>query len=257
MREFYERLPALLARHGTFAIATVVQVAGSSPRDEGAKMVVLPDGAILGTLGGGSLEAGVIQDAQECLRSQTPALKGYDLTESGLGMKCGGRVQVYIEPVCPARRLVIFGGGHVGKAVARLAHETGFATEVVDDRPEHLAPAAYPEGVRLTKIGADFREGYEAPGARDFAVVVTRQADLDADLAGRCAGTCAYTGVMGSLKKRAFIRRRLSDAGVPEEVIAKIHCPMGLDIGSDTPVEIAFSVLAELIALRASLRRTP
>lgn len=257
MREFYDRLPALLARHGTFAIATVVQVAGSSPRDEGAKMVVLQSGSIIGTLGGGSLEASVIQDALECLRSRTPALNGYDLTESGLAMKCGGRVQVYIEPVCPARRLVIFGGGHVGKAIARLALEAGFATEVVDDRPEHLAPAAYPEGVRLMKTDAAFREGYAPLGESDYAAVVTRDANLDADLAGRCAPICAFTGVMGSLTKRAFIQRRLSDAGVPREVIAKIHCPMGLDIGSDTPVEIAFSVIAQLIALRASLRRTP
>lgn len=257
MREFYERLPALLERHGSLVLATVVEVAGSSPRDEGAKMVVLPDGALVGTLGGGSLESQVLADALECLRSQTSALKSYDLSESGLGMKCGGRVQVFLEPVCPARRLVIFGGGHVGKAIARLAVEAGFATEVVDDRPEHLDPSAYPARVRLIKTDAGFREGYDALRALDFAVVVTREADLDADLAGRCAGTCAYAGVMGSLRKLAFIKKRLSSAGVPQETIEKIRCPMGLDIGSDTPMEIAFSVMAELIALRASLRRMP
>lgn len=257
MREFHERLPGLLARHKTLAIATVVQVTGSSPRDEGAKMVVLADGTIVGTLGGGSLEADVIQDALTCLRLGASALKGYDLTESGLGMKCGGKIQVYIEPVCPARRLVIFGGGHVGKAVARLAVETGFAAEVIDDRPEHLAAADYPEGVRLTKTDASFRDGFERPGSQDFSVIVTREANLDADLAGRCAAVCAYTGVMGSTKKLAFIKKRLGDAGVPEEVIARIRCPMGLDIASDTPEEIAVSVIAELIALRASLRRAP
>ncbi len=257
MKDFYERLPALLARHGSLAIATVVQVSGSSPRDEGAKMVVLKDGSIVGTLGGGSLEAGVIADALACLGSGVAALKGYDLTESGLGMKCGGRVQVYIEPVCPPRRLLIFGGGHVGKAIARLAGEAGLAAEVVDDRPEHLDPSAYPEGVRLIRTDATFREGFEAPSASDFVVVVTREANLDADLAGRYAGSCAYTGVMGSLRKLAFMKKRLAETGVPEGVVAKIRCPMGLDIGSDTPGEIAVSVIAELIALRASLRRTP
>lgn len=255
MKDFYERLPGLLAKHGCLAIATVVQVAGSSPRDEGAKMIVLKDGSIVGTLGGGSLEADVIAEAQACLISGVAALRSYDLTESGLGMKCGGRVQVYIEPVCPPRRLVIFGGGHVGKAIARIAGEAGLAAEVVDDREEHLAPSSYPEGVRLVRTDASFSEGFDAPGAADFVVVVTREANLDADLAGRYAGSCAYTGVMGSLRKLAFIKKRLAEAGVPEGVAAKIRCPMGLDIGSDTPGEIAVSVIAELIALRSSLRK--
>ncbi len=165
-----------------------------------------------------------------------------------------GAVEVYLEPVNPPDRLVIFGGGHVGRAIARLAPSAGFAVEVVDDRSEHLDAAAFPSSVGLIATDALFREGYRPLSSGDFAVVVTRDAGTDAEIAGRNAGTCAYVGVMGSRAKREFMKRALAPHGVPDEVFERIRCPMGVDIGADTPDEIAVSVLAEMIAVRVSRR---
>ena len=254
MRDFYDRIPGLLRDHASFVIATIVRVEGSSPRDCGAKVVVFPDGSAEGTLGGGTLEAQVIRDAAECLERRSPALRSYRLSEDGLGMKCGGTVEIYLEPVHPTGRLVIFGGGHVGRAIARLAPSAGFAVEVVDDRPEHLDPGGYPPGVSLVPTDAAFREGYRPLSTEDCAVVVTRDAAVDADIAGRHAAICAYVGVMGSRSKRAYMERVLAEQGVGKDVFERIRCPMGMDIGADTPEEIAVSVLGELISVRASRR---
>lgn len=254
MRDFYDRVTQLLTEHVSFAVATIVKVGGSSPRDLGAKIIVFRAGTVEGTLGGGKLEAQVIRDALECLGRRSAATKSYWLSDEGLGMKCGGTVEVYFEPVTPAARLVIFGGGHVGRAIARLAPSAGFDVEVVDDRPEHLDAAAYPPGVRLRPTDPEFRDGFEPLSSEDYAVVVTRDAATDAALAGRHAPLCAYVGVMGSQAKRAYMERTLASTGISKEVFARVRCPMGVDIGADTPEEIAVSVVADLISLRASRR---
>jgi xanthine dehydrogenase accessory factor len=254
MRDFYRHLSQLLDQGRPFAVATVVKVAGSSPRDAGAKMIVFPDGAIEGTLGGGKLEAQVIRDALESLRRRSSEIRSYWLNEDGLGMKCGGTVEVFFEAVAPPSRVVIFGGGHVGRAIARLAPPAGFTVEVVDDRAEHLEPSAFPPGVKLCSTDVDFRTGFDPLDGGDFAVIVTRDAATDAALAGRYAASCAYVGAMGSLTKREFMQRAAAAAGVPEDAFERVRCPMGVDIGADTPEEIAVSVVAEMIARRASLR---
>lgn len=254
MRDFYRRLSDLLATRPSFAVATIVKVAGSSPRDAGAKMIVFRDGTVEGTLGGGKLEAQVVRDALESLDRRAGVIKSYWLSDDGLGMKCGGTVEVFFEAVTPPSRLVIFGGGHVGRAVAHLAPAVGFAVEVVDDRAEHLDPSAYPREARLLRTDASFRDGFDVLNPEDFAVVVTRDAATDATLAGRYASVCAYVGVMGSKAKRGFMQRAAAAAGVPPEAFERVRCPMGVEIGADTPEEIAVSVVAELIARRASLR---
>jgi len=254
VRDFYRRLADLLAANASFAVATIVKVAGSSPRDAGAKMIVFHNGSVEGTLGGGKLEAQVIRDALETLHARTNAIKSYRLSEDGLGMKCGGTVEIFFEAVTPPTRLVIFGGGHVGRAIARAAPAAGFAVEVVDDRAEHLAPTDYPPQVRLHLTDASFRDGFDPLTPDDFAVIVTRDAATDAAVAGRCSATCAYVGVMGSQAKRGFMQRAAAADGVPPNVFERVSCPMGVDIGADTPEEIAISVVAELIARRASRR---
>ncbi len=256
IRDFYDRVSQLLPGHACFTIATIVKVSGSSPRDAGAKMIVFQDGTTEGTLGGGKLEAQVIRDALDCLCRRANSIQSYRLSDDGLGMKCGGAVEVYYEAVAPAARLVIFGGGHVGRAIARLASSAGFAVEVVDDRPEHLDSSAYPSGVRLVTTDSTFREGFEALCSEDFAVVVTRDAATDAALAGRHAASGAYVGVLGSRAKRAFMQRAVASAGVSERDFERVRCPIGVDIGADTPEEIAVSVVAELIAVRKN-RRAP
>jgi xanthine dehydrogenase accessory factor len=254
VKTFYESLVKLLESHTALVVATIVKVSGSSPRDAGTKMVVFQDGSFEGTVGGGSLEARVVQDALGCLKRRAPAVKAYSLSDSSLGMKCGGSVDIFLEPVFPADRLVIFGGGHVGKAIARLAPSAGFTVEVVDDRPEHLEAAAFPAGTELIQTDAAFTGGFSPVGEGDFVAVVTRQHDTDADLAGRYAGKCLYLGVMGSKTKAAFIKKRLQARGISARSLRHIRCPMGLDIGADSPEEVAISAVAEMVSVRAERR---
>ncbi len=175
------------------------------------------------------------------------------------------RLLALVQPIADAAAARVLEGKQVielvpralpdkGSAVARLAPSAGFAVEVVDDRPEHLEPSAFPPGVRLLATDAAFRDGYTSLSPEDFAVIVTRDASVDADLAGRCAGVCAYVGVMGSQAKRAFMKRQVAAHGVQAEVFEGVRCPMGVDIGADTPEEIAVSVVAEMIATRSSRR---
>ena len=254
MKAFYDSLFELLENHAALAVATIVKVSGSSPRNTGSKMVVLPDGSIRGTIGGGSLEAQVVRDALDCLKRRAPTMKAYSLSDSAMGMKCGGNVTVFLEPVSPADRLVVFGGGHVGKAIARLAPSAGFAVEVVDDRLEHLEAGAFPPGTELIQTDADYTGGFSPVGEGDFIAVVTRQHETDAELAGRFAGKCLYLGVMGSKTKAAFIKKRLQSRGLGARALKHIRCPMGLDIGADSPEEIAISAVAEMMAVRAARR---
>ncbi len=255
MKSFYERLTELFSEHGSLVIATLVEVSGSSPRNVGAKMVIFPGGTIEGTIGGGALEKKVVEDALVSLKKRVPASVVYDLTDDGIGMKCGGRLRVYFEPVTPSRRFVIFGGGHVGQAVAKLAAGAGFAVELVDDRKSEKNPSPVPGGITLIQTDASYAEGYEPPGRQDMAIVLTRNHRLDTDLAGRFAGRCAYLGVMGSKTKWGFIKKTLIGRGLSEEVLAGVRCPIGLEIGADTPEEIAVSIVAEAIAVRAKTRQ--
>ncbi len=256
MRKFFLRLAELLETHPSLVVATVVRVAGSCPRDVGARLIVFADGGTEDTLGGGALEARAVEDALGFLSRRTPGLARYRLSGDDLGMKCGGEAELYFDPVFPEDRLVIFGGGHVGRALAREAAGVGFAVEVVDDRGDALQPSDYPPGTALVATDAAFATGFEPPGPTDFVAILTRNAETDGELAGRYGADCAYVGVMGSAAKMAFIRKTLRDRGVTDDAIDRIHCPMGVEIGSDTPAEVAVSMVADLIRVRAARRRS-
>ena len=155
----HEDLARLLGEGRRVAVATVVRARGSHPRAVGAKMLVCEDGTALHTIGGGPLEASVIADCREALAGAGPGLRRYDLAETGedaVGMTCGGSVEIFVDVEEPPVRLVVFGAGHVGRAVARAAHVAGLALTVVDDRAEWLAPEAFPPGTALHRCGRDY-----------------------------------------------------------------------------------------------------
>jgi xanthine dehydrogenase accessory factor len=259
-----EVLEALLdeMKAGRRAVFTVVvRASGSTPREVGAKMLVRSDGTTLGTIGGGAFEAMVTRDALDLLGSTTPApaVKRYAFTEHGedaLGMACGGTAEVLLDPAGAGERLVIFGAGHVGLALARLAASVGFRPEIVDDRPE-ACEAARGEGIGVVlQCDARYEDGVPPIDRGTWVAVVTRCHQTDRLALRRVLGADArYVGLIGSRRKRTVIFDQLrGEDGADERQLQRVRCPIGLPLGGDTPQEIAVSIVAELLQERHASR---
>ncbi|MGA0848360.1 MAG: XdhC family protein [Chthoniobacterales bacterium] len=232
------------------ALATVAATKGSVPRHPGAKMIVYEDGSISGTVGGGKFESLVISDALDCLARQETLLKTWPLREDqpdSFGAICGGEVTVLIEPQVPAHRLLIVGGGHCAQAIAKLAAECGFHVTALEDRDDILAKCEAAH-VRLT----DSAPGYISTHSwdkNDALVIVSRHYDIDREAlaAALKQGGLGYIGMIGSRRKVLQVYDQLKADGFTADQLAKVHAPIGLDIGSDSPTEIAVSILAEIL----------
>lgn len=236
------------------ALVTVVSTEGSTPQKAGARMLVFPDGRIVGTIGGGCVEAEMMLRARRAIERRRPELAGYDLTPEQAGedgLVCGGRMQVFIEPVEGQPTLCLFGAGHVAQPLAHLAKLAGFRVEVVDDRLKFANAARFPEADLV--LVDDFAAGAARMtlGRNSYAVVVTRGHKGDGEALAAVVGRgLRYVGLLGSKPKMVHIFSALLAAGVPAAELAQVHTPVGLDIGAQTPEEIAVSILAEMIAVR-------
>ncbi len=249
--DIYEEIVRLKKEGRASALSTIVQCIGSSPQKEGAKMLVRDDGSIVGTMGGGCLEAEVIQASVMTIRDGSPRTIPFELTERHGGLVCGGKVLVYIEPISPEPRLVILGAGHIGKALASIAKFAGFRTMVVDDREEFANRENIPDAdeIVIQEFGNAFSRIFI--DERTYIVVATRghNHDLEALKAALRTQT-PYIGLLGSRRKRALLFRTLREAGFSEDDIGRVITPVGLPIGSVTPEEIAISIMAQIIQKR-------
>lgn len=238
---------------GAGVLCTVAGIEGSTPRDLGAAMWVRPDGSIEGTIGGGPLEYAVIERAVEMLRTGAgPVLHKAVLreAESGGESVCGGDVAVLMEPLGREAEVVIFGAGHVGKALAEMAATAGFRVCVWDEREEFANPEAIPRGRTVACPLEQAAENGLMLHDASYAVVVTRGHVLDSEVIRWLEGRpLAYLGAIGSRKKIAAIRQKLLGQGVSQGHLDRIFQPVGLPIGAETPEEIAVSILAEIIAV--------
>ncbi len=249
--EIYEEALKLKRLGRTSAIATIVECRGSSPQKQGAKMLVRDDGTTQGTLGGGCLEADVVQTALMTIRDGQHRTMPFSLTEREGGLVCGGNVLVYIEPVVPEPRLVILGAGHVGKALAKLAKINSFRVIVMDDRREFANRDQVPDADEV--VLGDFKKACDAipvsPGT--YIVVATRGHNHDLDAVQSALRTDAgYIGLLGSRRKKALLSKSLAEQGFREQEIERVIIPVGLEIGSVTPEEIAVSIMAQIIQKR-------
>lgn len=241
-----------LSRSGrTFALAGIVAASGSTPRAS-ARMLVRADSTTLGTIGGGLLESRVIADALACIASRRPKVLRYDLDScsgrDSVGMLCGGSMEVFIDVVPPRRRLLIVGAGHVGLALARLASFAGPAVSVVDERLEMVSKERFPMAEALYS-GSDLIEALKkVPADPDDAVVIATHADDERALRAVLQRTWRYCGMLGSRRKIKILFEKLKGEGIDPELLAKVRAPIGLDIGAETPEEIAISILAEILA---------
>lgn len=249
--DIYEEIVRLRKEGRPSALATIVQCIGSSPQKEGSKMLVRDDGSIAGTMGGGCLEAEVIQSSLMAIRDGSPRTVPVGLTERHGGMVCGGKVLVYIEPLIPEPTLIILGAGHVGKALSGVAKFAGFKVKVVDDRQEYANGENIPDADEV--MVNDFRSVFpRLPAGRGtYIVIATRGHNHDLDALKSALRTGAnYIGLMGSRRKRALLFRTLKDEGFSPEDISRVITPVGLSIGSVTPEEIAISIMAQIIERR-------
>jgi xanthine dehydrogenase accessory factor len=249
--QIYEEVLRLKQQGRVSAIATIVECRGSSPQKQGAKMLVRDDGSLMGTLGGGCLEADVVQAAVMTMKDGNPMTLPFELTERDGGLVCGGTVLVYIEPVLLDPHLVILGAGHVGRTLAKLARFTGFRVTVVDDRVEFANPENIPDANDL--IVHEFERAFERVPVESgtFIVVATRGHNHDLDAIQSALRTRAgYIGLLGSRRKKALLRNTLKERGFTEEEIDRVIIPVGLEIGSVTPEEIAVSIMAQIIQKR-------
>ena len=240
-----------IIREGKPAVlCIVVDAGGSTPRKQGAKMIVHADGSISGTIGGGAIEKEVAEQAMKMLGSGKPVTLPFDLG-ADLGMHCGGKMQVYLEPLNPLKKLYIFGAGHIGKALAPFARELGFTVTLFDPRDGIFADPAF-EGFEC--INRDYFEAIgEAPfDDGTYIVIVTPKHLYDEDiLAAVARKPHAYLGMIGSRTKVALLRKRfMAENILTGEELDRIDMPIGLPFRAETPHEIAISILAKMIDTR-------
>jgi xanthine dehydrogenase accessory factor len=236
------------------ALVTVVATQGSTPQKAGAKMVVYPDGRIVGTIGGGCVEAEMTWRARQVIEARKPQLASYELTPEQAGedgLVCGGRMEVFIEPIEGTPTLCLFGAGHVAQPLARMAKAVGFRVEVADDRVKFANRDRFPDADLVLVDDFPAAAAKMTLGRETYAVVVTRGHKGDADALEAVLGKgLRFVGLLASRPKLVHLAIALEERGVPHSEIGTIHAPLGLEIGAATPEEIAVSVLAEMIAVR-------
>jgi xanthine dehydrogenase accessory factor len=252
--EIYQEIARLIAEGREAAVATVIVASGSTPRQEGAKMVVRVDGSIVGTIGGGSIEKQVIQEALAVIRMGKPKKLTYRLQAGEeLGMICGGDMEVFLEPILVTPHLYIFGGGHIGLPLAKMAHIAGFKVSIIDERPEFANPERFPDAART--IATDIATAFEqlTIDHSNYIVIVTHGHKGDeAVLAAALKTPARYIGMIGSKEKNRAVFSHLLAKGYSKEDLDRVHATIGLRIKAQTPEEIAVSIVAELIQERRS-----
>lgn len=257
--DIYEQIVKLRQDGRKGAVATIVNVRGSVPSFETAKMLVRDDGSIVGTIGGGCVEAEVWQAAREVMETEKPRTLTFNLNKDpkyDTGLVCGGTLDIFIEPVLPPAPLYIFGAGHVSVSLYKTARSAGFDITVIDDREAYSNRERFPEAKEV--IAEDFERAMArlAPTESSYIVIVTRGHRDDMRVLRWAVQTPArYIGMIGSKRKTISIFRELTKEGLPEHLFNRVHAPIGLDIGAITPEEIAVAITAELIATRRRVER--
>ncbi len=253
MTEIYERVLRTVAGGDAVAICTVVRHRGSVPRKAGSKMLVFEDGSTSGSVGGGELENLVLAAALASLQDGRTRNLSYNMADPSRGDPgvCGGSLEVYVEPVLPEPTILVVGGGHVGRAVVSLAAWLGWRVVLSDDRPDFCNAEAAPGATEYICCPLSELAGRIRITPFTYMILTTRNVGVDVEgLPALLEEPAAYFGVIGSKRRWQTSREKLLELGVPEERLARINSPMGLELNAETPEEIALSILAEIVMLR-------
>ena len=253
MTSLYHAIAEIEEHNETAALCTIVRSQGSTPRHTTSKMLVYPDGHILGTIGGGEVENRVLSEALQAIAEGRPRLLAYNMADPARGDPgvCGGQLEIYVEPILPKPVLLLIGAGHVGKAVVHLAKWLGFNVIVSDDRPQFCTPESVPGADEYHAVPMSDLPGKVKITPWTYIVLTTRGMNVDVEgLPPLLDAPYAYLGIIGSQRRWSLTRKALAEKGIAEEKLAKIHSPIGIEIEAETPEDIAVSILAEIIALR-------
>lgn len=259
MEDIYQEIIRIKSEGEKAAVATIISIQGSTPREVGSKMLVRSDGSILGSIGGGNLEAKVQEEAIKAMKEGKSKVLHFDLTgkESSegetieTGMICGGVSDILIEPIFSEPTLYIFGAGHISLYLSKIGKMVGFNVVVVDDREEFANKERFPEANDI--YAEDFQAVFPKLKLQKpyYFVIVTRGHRYDQDTLEWAIGTePKYIGMIGSRTKNRTVFSNLQKKGMPKEQLEHVHAPIGLNIGSETPEEIAISIIAEIIQVR-------
>ncbi len=235
------------------ALATIVHTNGSIPSYESSRMLVREDGSLVGTIGGGCVEADVWAAAKEVMQKESPRKMVFNLNNEASydnGLICGGTVEIFVEPILPQPIVYVFGAGHVSMAMAKAASSAGFAIGVVDDREAFANLQRFP---MAQDVFTSYDQAFEKiqPNASTYLVIVTRGHKEDMRVLAWAVRTQArYVGMIGSKRKVLSVYKALEQEGYRPEEFERVYAPMGLEIGALSPEEIAISIVAELIAVR-------
>ena len=237
------------------ALATIVNVRGSIPSYESAKLLVREDGSLFGTVGGGCVEAEVWSVARKVMEQEKPQRLTFNLNNDpsyDTGLLCGGTLEVFVEPILPTPYLYIFGAGHVSLSLSKVATLAGFRTIIIDDRDTYANRERFPEAEEI--YADDYEKVFERlqPNSSSYLIAVTRGHRDDMRVLRWAVGTPArYVGMIGSKRKVIEIVEYLEEKdGISHAQLQRVHAPIGLEIGAITPEEIAIAVVAEMIAVR-------
>jgi xanthine dehydrogenase accessory factor len=233
------------------ALVTVAAVRGSVPREAGSKMLVYGDGRISGTIGGGKFESLVIEASLAALKDKQPVLKSYPLREGepdSFGAICGGEVTMLIEPQVIKESVCLVGAGHCSRAIARVARDCGLHVTVIDSRAELMTDFEEAHVKISDRSAPDFISSRQWQ-QNDALVLVSPnyQGDEDALRAALAQPAIGYIGMIGSRRKVLQVFDHLKAKGISEDGLQRVYAPIGLDIGADSPAEIAVSVVAEIL----------
>lgn len=255
MQSIYSKVEEIRNEHYGAAICIVIETSGSTPRKTGAKMIVYSDGSIYGSIGGGSVEKEVAIKALELIKTGKPTKCSFSL-EKDLGMQCGGGMEVYIEPVNPSQKLFIFGAGHIGRAVAKLAKDLDFTTTLFDPRENIFNEKEFES---YTCINKDYFKAIEETlfDENTYCVIVTPKHSFDEDILEKIAKKPhAYLGMIGSKRKVDLLKKRFEEEKIlTADELKNIDMPIGIKFAAETPQEIAVSIVAKLIDVRNTLKK--
>ena len=252
--DIFEEITRLRQQGRKAALATIIDVQGSVPSYETSKILIRDDGSILGTVGGGCVEAEVWAAAQEVMREEKPRRLHFNLNQNpeyDEGLVCGGSLDIFIEPILATPTLYLFGGGHVSLSISKVASLAGFETVIIDDRPAFANRERFPEALKT--LAGPWEDAFSQLALNEFSYLVIATRGHKADLTClRWALTtpARFIGMIGSKRKLIEFAKVLETEGVGAEQLKRIHSPVGVDIGALTPQEIAVSVVAEMIAVR-------
>lgn len=255
MLEVYQELVNVISKGERAVLATIISSHGSTPRIAGAKMLIKEDGTFVGTIGGGGTEHKIRQKVAEVMKSGQPQIVRFDLSgkDEALEMICGGQMDVFLEPVLSPETIYLFGAGHISQSTTTMAKRLGFRSVVIDPRPEYNNRERFPEADSL--IAEEYENAFSKLNVDENSYIVVYTTGYTVDeicLEFAVSTNAKYIGMIGSQKKAKEVKEHLLQKGISPQALEKVRSPMGIEIGAETPEEIAVSIFAEIIKVKRS-----